>query len=42
MGIVTPMALVYDWLDSTEFAFVHKEGVEPESALLNASHPQGR
>jgi S1-C subfamily serine protease len=39
MGIVTPMTLVYDWLDTTEFAFVHKEGIEPEPDLLNASHP---
>lgn len=42
MGIVTPIKLVYDWLDSTEYAFVHKEGLEPEGSLLNASHPSGR
>ncbi len=42
MGIVTPIALVYDWLDTTEFAFIHKEALEPESSLLNASHPTGR
>ncbi len=42
MGIVTPITLVYDWLDSTEYAFVHKEGIEPEGSLLNASHPQGQ
>ena len=39
MGIVTPMTLVYDWLDTTEFAFVHKEGIEPQADLLNASQP---
>lgn len=42
MGIVTPIALVYEWLDATEFAFVHREGIEPESALLDASHPKDR
>ncbi len=38
MGIVTPLTLVYDWLDTTDYAFIHKEALEPESALLNASH----
>jgi S1-C subfamily serine protease len=42
MGIVTPIPLVYDWLDTTDFAFIHKEGLEPESSLLNASHPTNR
>jgi S1-C subfamily serine protease len=36
MGIVTPITQVYDWLDSTEFAYVHKEGLEPE--VLEAGH----
>ncbi len=42
MGIVTPITLVYDWLDATEFAFVHKEGIEPETPVLDAAQVKGR
>jgi S1-C subfamily serine protease len=45
MGIVTPMTVVYDWLETTEFAFVHREALEAQAAdssILNASHPSGR
>ncbi|MBI3725813.1 trypsin-like peptidase domain-containing protein [bacterium] len=39
MGIVTPISQVYDWLDSTEFAFIHKEGVEG-TTVVDASQPR--
>ena len=39
MGIVTPISQVYDWLDTTEYAYVHKEGVS-EAESLEAGHPK--
>jgi hypothetical protein len=38
MGIVTPINQVYDWLDTTEFAYVHKDGIESLPEPLPASH----
>ena len=39
MGIVTPITQVYDWLDTTDFAYVHKDGIEAAQEL-EAGHPK--
>jgi S1-C subfamily serine protease len=41
MGIVTPFTRVYEWLEKTEFAFIPREMLAPETAVLNASHSTG-
>jgi S1-C subfamily serine protease len=33
MGIVTPITAVYDWLDTTDYDFIHKEAIAPAVAL---------
>jgi S1-C subfamily serine protease len=40
MGIVTPITQVYDWLETTDFAYVRREGIAPEPEVLEAGHPK--
>lgn len=39
MGIVTPISQVYDWMATTEYAYIPLEGTSPDGAL-EAGHPK--